>query len=331
MTDREATPQPAAPQPDDRGPSRKQAPWVPAQQPTAPPAQSQPWGTSQQRAPWTPVQPGTTAAGRPQTLVQPAAPGSPQPGQSFPPQQAPAFGQPAPWGRPPFGSPGGPGTGGAPAGARPTPYGPGQTAAAAHRRRKGPGPVVWAAIGALLAAALVVVAVVFGDDLWNGTPAADTAAPTTGVVEDEPQTDTDTETVPELPQVSETPGPSDQPVPSETAPASSTGDLGLAVPMTAPACDGSWVVFLGAATDAARYAADVETLLAGNPAARYTLTQGGCSSMRQQMPDGTLIYAVWTGPYADQAQACAAKAGFGDTAYVKRMDDTTPPDQLWEC
>jgi hypothetical protein len=101
--------------------------------------------------------------------------------------------------------------------------------------------------------------------------------------------------------------------------------------MTAPACDGSWVVFLGAATDPARYVADVRVLLDGTPSAQYTLTQGGCSSMRQKMPDGTLIYTVWTGPYADRAAACAARASLGSTAYVKRMDDTTPAEQTWEC
>jgi serine/threonine-protein kinase len=127
--------------------------------------------------------------------------------------------------------------------------------------------------------------------------------------------------------------PSD-PVSESTAPTQPTianGDLGLSVPMTAPVCDRSWVVFLGAAIDPAVYASDVQVLLDANPGAEYTLTQGGCTSMRQALDDGTLIYAVWTGTYPDQASACAARVGFGDTAYVKRMDNSTPADQLWEC
>jgi len=178
-----------------------------------------------------------------------------------------------------------------------------------------------------------VVAAVFGDDLWGGSAAKDADAASQTGVPDETITE-------QLPQPESTPEPSPfdgqqdtglEPTPVEPDPGATTGDLGLAVPMTAPACDGSWVVFLGAAIDPSRYAADVQVLLDSNPAARYTITQGGCSSMRQQLDDGTLIYAVWTGPYADQAEACAARAGFGDAAYVKRMDNSTPPDQTWQC
>lgn len=125
-------------------------------------------------------------------------------------------------------------------------------------------------------------------------------------------------------------GASSTPDPSD-APDVTTGDLGLGLPMTSPACDGTWIVFLGAATDATRYSADVRALLDSHPGSMYTLTQGGCSSMRQQLPDGSLIYAVYTGPYPDQAAACAARAQVGGDAYVKRMDDVTPAEQLWEC
>ncbi|MGY2126965.1 hypothetical protein [Blastococcus sp. SYSU DS0617] len=101
--------------------------------------------------------------------------------------------------------------------------------------------------------------------------------------------------------------------------------------MTLPECDGSWVVFLGAATEPAAYAADVRTLLNSRPDAKYLLTRGSCTSMRPALSDGTLIYSVWIGPYPDQATACAARAVVGGGAYVKRMDNTTPPEQLWQC
>ena len=70
--------------------------------------------------------------------------------------------------------------------------------------------------------------------------------------------------------------------------------------MSSPACNSTRVVFVGAATDAATYPADVSALLNGYPVSGYTLTKGGCSSMRQQLPDGSLIYAVYLGPFSDQ-------------------------------
>ena len=105
----------------------------------------------------------------------------------------------------------------------------------------------------------------------------------------------------------------------------------MSVPISSPACDGTWVVFVGAATDPATYAVDITTLLESNPGSQYVLTRGGCSSMRQELPDGSQIYAVYVGPFPDQAAACTVQAGIGGLAYVKQMDDVTPPEQLWEC
>ena len=232
------------------------------------------------------------------------------------------------------------------------PAGPSTVPPAAGAQPGGRGMVVWAAVGALVAAALVAAGVVWGPALWDGETASDASASSPSAVADtgrdtgnDTGNDTDSdrdpappedEAVPELPTLGEDDGTGDDatgadPTPPGTEPTTPAGDLGLDVLMTPPTCDGSWTVFVGAATDAARYAADVQTLLDAHPAARYTLTQGGCSSMRQQLPDGTLIYAVWAGPYPDQASACAARTQFGEGAYVKRMDNSTPPDQLWQC
>jgi hypothetical protein len=76
-----------------------------------------------------------------------------------------------------------------------------------------------------------------------------------------------------------------------------TGDLNLGVPISSPACDSTWVVFLGAAVDAVTHQADVSTLLNSHSGAQYLLTEGGCSSMRQRTPEGSLIYAVYIVPY----------------------------------
>jgi serine/threonine-protein kinase len=115
------------------------------------------------------------------------------------------------------------------------------------------------------------------------------------------------------------------------APSSPAGDLGLATPISRPACDGRWVLFLGSATDPAAYRADVARLLDGRPGAHYLLTAGGCSSLRQRMPDGSRIYAVYLGPFPDRAAACAAHREVGGRSYVKVLDDSTPPDRLWSC
>jgi serine/threonine-protein kinase len=90
------------------------------------------------------------------------------------------------------------------------------------------------------------------------------------------------------------------------------------------------VVFLGSAVDPDTYPEDVAVLLADHPGAEYLLTEDSCASLRQEL-DGNRIYSVYEGPYPDQATACAARARVGGDAYVKRLDDTTPPEQLWTC
>lgn len=177
----------------------------------------------------------------------------------------------------------------------------------ARRRRSS---IAWLLLLAVLVAAAAVTAVVLDGRVDSGSPMAEA---------DEPAA---TETPEEA-------GPGRSPLPGggETA----DGDLALETPMTEPTCDGSWVVFVGAATNPASYQDMVTRLLESHPSSKYTVTAGGCASMRQSLPDGTLIYAVYVGPYPDQAAACADAARIGGGAYVKRMDDVTPPEQTWDC
>ncbi|XVS61852.1 serine/threonine-protein kinase [Actinosynnema sp. CA-299493] len=108
-------------------------------------------------------------------------------------------------------------------------------------------------------------------------------------------------------------------------------DLGLAEPMSVPACDGAYVTFVGAAVEPARYRTDVQGLLSGHSGARYLHTPTtGCGSLRKQL-DGADIYAVYYGTFATQDDACAQRAAVGGDAYVKRLDHTTPPSQLLTC
>ncbi|MEU8634072.1 serine/threonine-protein kinase [Amycolatopsis sp. NPDC048633] len=108
----------------------------------------------------------------------------------------------------------------------------------------------------------------------------------------------------------------------------SSADLGLATAMTTPACDGSYVVVLGSAITPARYRTEVQQFLNANPGARYLHTPTtGCGSLRQQV-NGADVYAVFHGPFATSASACARRSG---SAYVKRLDNTTSPAQVVSC
>jgi serine/threonine-protein kinase len=190
------------------------------------------------------------------------------------------------------------------------------------RPRRAFHPLAWAA-GIAVVAVAVVAGVLPGKAAW-----LDAGAPPRTVDQQ-----TDTESSPALPLPGgfgggAGAGTAGVPGPATQAP---NGDLGLAVPISSPACDGTFVVFLGAATDPAGYVSAINHLLNSQPDTHYTLTQGGCSSMRQQLPDGSLIYAVYVGPFPDQAAACSARGEIGGDAYIKRMDDVTPPDQPWPC
>ncbi|MCV2491332.1 serine/threonine protein kinase [Geodermatophilus sp. YIM 151500] len=115
-----------------------------------------------------------------------------------------------------------------------------------------------------------------------------------------------------------------------TPPPRARGDLGLATPISDPACDGGWVLVVGSAVTPGTYEEEVAALLEAHPGADYLLTEGGCASLRQSL-DGERIYAVYRGPFPDRSAACAARDGTSGDAYVKRLDEETPPDRLWEC
>ncbi|SED09476.1 serine/threonine protein kinase [Amycolatopsis tolypomycina] len=109
---------------------------------------------------------------------------------------------------------------------------------------------------------------------------------------------------------------------------SAGADLGLATAMSTPACDGSFIVIFGSAVTPARYRADVQRFLAAHPGAAYLhAPTTGCGSLRQQL-NGADIYAVYSGPFATKDAACARRSG---GAYVKRLNNTTPPTQAITC
>lgn len=109
-----------------------------------------------------------------------------------------------------------------------------------------------------------------------------------------------------------------------------TGDLGLSQAISSPACTGEWVVFIGSVTAPSEYRADVDHLLRRFSQSHYLRTDQSCTSLRQQL-DGNAIYAVYLGPWGSKAEACSARSANGGDAYVKRLDMTTPPTNLFTC
>jgi serine/threonine-protein kinase len=112
---------------------------------------------------------------------------------------------------------------------------------------------------------------------------------------------------------------------------SAARDLGLAQAVSVPVCDGSFAVFVGAATVADSHADDVRRLLAAFPGSRYLHSLQGCPSLRDRLDDGDDFYAVYLGPFATPEAACTARAAAGDGAYVRPLDTTSAPGAALPC
>ncbi|MGV8875189.1 MAG: DUF4190 domain-containing protein, partial [Rhodococcus sp. (in: high G+C Gram-positive bacteria)] len=109
------------------------------------------------------------------------------------------------------------------------------------------------------------------------------------------------------------------------------GDLGLSVPITVPACNGTGIVVIYSATDPATYAQEIEATLAANPGASYLRTDNACPSLRQQTDDGNAIYAVYEPAGASVESICAAVALSPSGSYGKWLDLTTDPSFIVAC
>jgi serine/threonine-protein kinase len=121
----------------------------------------------------------------------------------------------------------------------------------------------------------------------------------------------------------------DEPAPVGTT--SAARDLGLPQAVSVPECDGSYAVFVGAATVPSAHADDVRRLLTAHPGARYLHSVQGCPSLRDRLDDGRDFYAVYLGPFATAEAACAARAAAGDEAYVRPLDTTSAPGAAVDC
>lgn len=144
------------------------------------------------------------------------------------------------------------------------------------------------------------------------------------------------------PQVQEAPSASaaesstavERQTPSRTQPAAIPSiddpDLGLTVPMSRPACDGTGIVVLGSVYTPGRYRQQVEQILAMNPGAAYLRTDLACPSLRQNL-DGNPIYAVFRVAGKTKEAICDAVAEASADAYGKWLDNITDPTTPIRC
>lgn len=128
------------------------------------------------------------------------------------------------------------------------------------------------------------------------------------------------------------PGSGEQPAPSIAAvPPIGDPDLGLDIPISRPACDGSGIVVLDSAYTPGRYRDDVARALSNNPGASYLRTDLSCPSLRQQSDDGNPIYAVYRLAGTSKEQLCAAVTAAGPGTYGRWLDTTSNPDTPVDC
>ena len=168
----------------------------------------------------------------------------------------------------------------------------------------------------ILPAALgVIAALIVGLLLWRPW-AADTTAPSNPTRNAETSTGSGGQTAASR-------GPE---VPSKSDP-----DLGLGVPMSRPACDGTGIVILDSATTPGQYQQDIARALTNNPGASYLRTDLSCPSLRQQSEDGNPIYAVYRPAGSTKEQVCAAVRAAGSGTYGRWLDATSDPDTQIEC
>jgi serine/threonine-protein kinase len=112
-----------------------------------------------------------------------------------------------------------------------------------------------------------------------------------------------------------------------------TGDLGLATPISQPACDGTGIVVVGNAVNASTRTADISTYLRQYPGSQYLRTDVSCGSLRDRDDYGNVIYAVYRVAGRSRSDICSLRAELGalaaqlgnDAPYGKWLDNTTDP------
>lgn len=189
--------------------------------------------------------------------------------------------------------------------------------------------VVWA-LGALVVVLLVALAGVVGYFL-----AAGDGQPGAGALVD--ATSLQPAPAPEQVTVTVAPTQADPPVPVATQGAPTgdrgvlLGDLGLAVPMSRPACDGRGIVVLYSAVTPGAYSQEIASALQQFPGASYLRTDMACPSLRQRDENGNVIYAVYRASGYSKQELCADVRAAGAPAYGRWLDTTSDPSTLVTC
>lgn len=111
------------------------------------------------------------------------------------------------------------------------------------------------------------------------------------------------------------------------------GDLGIpGAPISFPACDGLFALFVGSAVTPGQYADDVAAFLAVNPGSTYVHNARACTSLRGFTEEGNRIYGVYYGPFATEAVALAScRLAAAEDAFVKPLDNVTDPGEYTSC
>lgn len=173
--------------------------------------------------------------------------------------------------------------------------------------------------------------VVAAGDRDDGDPSEQSTVAPTGSA-GEVSTVTSTVAPDEVSTVTSTVAPDEvPPVDDRGGAARSSGDLGLAAPMSRPSCDGRGIVVLYSAVTPGAYASEIRTALANNPGASYLRTDQACPSLRPRDDNGNVIYAVYRESGYSHAQLCADVAVAPAGSYGRWLDLTSDPSQLVQC
>lgn len=177
---------------------------------------------------------------------------------------------------------------------------------------------------ALIGAAATIIAALIGrSDGGSTTPSVLLPSPTSPF----PLSDVATSSIQPGPAQSEPVAPE----PAKRLPPATSGDLGLSRSISRPACDGRFVVFVGAAVDPNTYRTEVQDLLDAHPGSEYLLAGDTCPSLRSRDDAGNEIYGVYYGPFANRGQACSARSSRDGSSYVRVLDTVTDSDVTIGC
>ena len=173
--------------------------------------------------------------------------------------------------------------------------------------------------GGIAAVVVLALAAIAAAVLWpdSGT---DTAAPTANTT-----TETVTATA-QVPPTQQNP-PTDISATAESVtPTANPADLGLAVPISTPACDGTAIVVVANATNPRTCHDEITRALDNHPGAQYLRTDQSCPSLRPQDDNGRLIYAAYVVVGQGKSDLCEALPDYPANRYGKLLDTVSDPD-----